>query len=79
MSRLLKDHEVAARIGKSKQWLEQARYRERGNLNAGRPCEDLLPRWVDVPGAKRPRVLGTPEHEVEAWIARHTVGQAGAA
>lgn len=70
MNKLLTDAEVAAQIGFTKGTVASKRSQDRGqNL-------DRIPKWVDTPGLKRPRVRGTTQAQVDAWLARNQVGAA---
>ena len=69
MNKLLTDDEVAERINMSKKRLQNLRGEQRG-LDM-----DQIPAWVEVGNSWRPRVLGTRESEVNAWLDRHTRGK----
>lgn len=68
--KLLKDAQVAEILNISLEALHDRRSLERGNILIGER-QDLVPRWVDVPG--RERCQGTPPAEVDAWIERNLV------
>lgn len=69
MADLLPDEEVARQIGISKKRLQNLRSLDRGD-HLGR-----VPAWVDAPGtAWRPRVRGTTQESVDAWIDKNTTG-----
>lgn len=65
MRRLMTDQELADVLGWTVNTIRHRRYLERG------APADRIPRWVDTPGG-RPRALGTPQEELEAWLARNT-------
>lgn len=76
---MLTDDQLAKALGWPKSRVHQRRYQERGNINAGRPLQDLLPAWIEHPAALRPRATRTPRSELIAWVERNTVGRRGAA
>lgn len=66
MADLLPDEEVARQLNISKKRLQNLRGLDRGD-GLGR-----IPSWVDAPGtAWRPRVRGTRQSAIDAWMDRH--------
>jgi hypothetical protein len=70
--KLLSDEEVGAQIGMSAQTVQSRRSLQRGKLRVGEEV-DYVPRWVDMPGRKIPRTLGTPQAEIDAWLERNLI------
>jgi hypothetical protein len=70
MKHLLSDQQVGEQIGMSAQTIQSRRSLQRGKLAIGESV-DYVPRWVDTPGRKIPRVLGTPQEEVDSWLERN--------
>ncbi|WCE39160.1 hypothetical protein PGC08_14295 [Brevibacterium sp. BDJS002] len=66
MAALLNDQQVAEQIGCSKSQLQSERALDRGDGG------DRVPAWIEVGDSWRPRVRGTRQAEVDAWLDRHT-------